>query len=162
MVLGNKDFCFEEWCTHYKYISVLREMEMFLIFLLPPPPFFFCSSMCIADSKSPERGNKQVQQEPKAPARVKRSASARQRLRLARSLMKLSPQIPRTRLLRSFGILSRRKGKRARRLALLAKLLRLNRCKPRVRAMITELFIDHPGSEDMLIGFLAAHRQRNY
>ena len=54
---------------------------------------------------------------------------------------------------------SRRGGKRGRRIAMLAQLLRLNRCNPRVRAMITELFIDHPGSEDMLIGFLAAQRQ---
>jgi len=117
--------------------------------------------MCIPESKSPEREKKQVQG-PSAPARVKRSASARQRARLVRSLMRLSPQSPRTRLLRSFGISARRGGKRGRRTAMLAKLLRLNRCKPRVRAMITELFIDHPGSEDMLIGFLAAHRQRDY
>ena len=67
----------------------------------------------------------------------------------------------RTRLLRSLGIYSGRGGRRARRarrVAMLARLLRRNRCNPRARAWITDLFIDHPGSEEMLIGFLAAHR----
>lgn len=127
-------------------------------FLTPTPPLLHWMSSS-PNMRTPKRACER-KIEPGAPSRLRRSASSRQRTRLARSLMKLSPQSPRTRLLRSFGILSRRKGKRGRRLALLSKLLRLNRCKPKARALITELFIDHPGSEDMLVGFLAAHRQR--
>ena len=68
-----------------------------------------------------------------------------------------------SRILGRLGISVTRGGLRGRRRplrqALIARLLRFHRTNARMRDLVADVFIHNHGSDDLLLGFLAAHVQ---